>query len=141
MKKTIGFILVATFASGLASASAGPAAPYERLPIYFAEHASELTSEAKAVIDEAAGMIQEKSARTIILVGLTERTGDAKADQRLSEARASAIERELLVQGVSPERIAVTSGELTASTGAGMDTPFAGRTAEIIIQPNDRVGL
>ncbi len=130
-----GFAAALLVSVGLGAAAAPHEPAPDHLAVYFSANQSTLTPEAKAVIDEAAKTIRQKSAKTIIVVGLAE-TNVAQ----LSAARGEAIESELVASGVDPDMIQLTSGELTASTGARA-VPFAGRIAEIIIQPNGSLGL
>jgi OmpA family len=138
MKSVIatGFAAVLLGSLALGASAAPHVKSPDRLPVYFAMNEAALTPEAKAVVDEAAKTIQRQSAKTIIVVGASETSG-----ARLNAERATAIEDELVASGVDPDRISLTTGELTASTGSA-SVPFAGRSAEIIIEPaNGSIGL
>jgi hypothetical protein len=138
----LSLLLLAAIAVGAprpVGAQAGAAEGGERLPIYFAPDASELTPEAKAVIEEAAKTIKRTAAKTLIVIGAA--GGSEKAGQRLRAERASAIESELIAQGVAIAQIATfVDADLTASTGEA-PPPFASRNAGIIIEPQSDVGL
>jgi outer membrane protein OmpA-like peptidoglycan-associated protein len=144
MKNGLALLTLAAIALGAplpVGAQPGTAEGSERLPIYFAANASELTPEAKAVIEEAAKTIKRTAAKTIIVVGAAGLTGSERAGPRLRAERASAIESELIAQGVAVGQIAtLVDADLTAATGEA-PSPFASRSAGIIIEPQSDVGL
>lgn len=128
-------LLAAPLIAAPSALVAGPQRDTQRLPIYFTENTASLTPEARSAIGEAAQLIRQKSARTLILVSASE-TGD----RSLCQQRASAVADELIARGVAASKITVVAGELTAAISAA-PPPFAGRTAEIIIEPEDNIGL
>jgi hypothetical protein len=142
MKNRLALLTLVAIALGAplpAGAQPGAAEGSERLPIYFAPNASQLTPEAKAVIEEAAKTIKRTAAKTIIVIGAA--GGSERAGPRLRAERASAIENELIAQGVAVGQIATfVDADLTAATGEA-PTPFASRNAGIIIEPQSDVGL
>jgi outer membrane protein OmpA-like peptidoglycan-associated protein len=94
--------------------------------VQFDANSARLTNIAKAKLDEVALKMQEDSDARAMVIGYTDSTGSASANQRMSERRAQAV-KDYLVQrhGIDPNRI-TTEGRGSADPVASNDTA-AGR--------------
>ncbi|MGE0799251.1 MAG: OmpA family protein [Lautropia sp.] len=72
-------------------------------------------------IDQLAAVMKEYPERKVLIEGFTDSTGSASTNQDLSERRAIAVRRELVAQGIDPNRI-VTRGHASKYPVAGNDT-------------------
>lgn len=91
--------------------------------VNFASGSAALPAESRSVLDKAADAIRGAPEGTVLQVGgHTDNTGDAAANQRLSQQRADAVRRYLVGRGVP-------SASLTAR-GFGPTNPVAGNTTE-----------
>ena len=75
-------------------------------PIGFATGTSEVLPESEAAIAMVANYLEAKAAITLLRIeGHTDASGDAAANQALSEARALAVARALVARGVDCKRL------------------------------------
>ena len=89
--------------------------------IFFDLNSSQLHPGSMAAIDAVAKQSQSMgNNRHILLIGRTDKVGDAKHNVHLSKYRALAVKKELIRQGVSPQLITIKgAGE---APGPNMDT-------------------
>lgn len=81
-------------------------------PVEFASGSANLTPAAQAQLDDAAEIINDAPGVDIEVAGYTDNVGDDNLNKLLSEARARAVVKYLVDQGVDPERIfAIGYGE------------------------------
>lgn len=99
--------------------------------ILFDVNKSDLRSEAKNNIDQLAKTLQKYNDTNILVQGHTDNTGSADYNQKLSEARAMSVSRELKTDGVMGGRIDVE--------GMGEAQPVADNATEAGRQANRRV--
>jgi OmpA-OmpF porin, OOP family len=91
--------------------------------INFASGSAEIPAESRLLLDEAAKALQRAPAGTVIeIASHTDNTGNAAANQKLSQARAEAVRVALVQRGV-PEASLV-------ATGYGGDKPVADNDSE-----------
>jgi outer membrane protein OmpA-like peptidoglycan-associated protein len=77
----------------------------------------------------------------VLIVGHTDSTGSAEANQRLSEDRARAVRSVLVNAGVNPARMRIRGdGESNAvATNETVEGRTRNRRVEIVIEPNDEL--
>jgi OmpA-OmpF porin, OOP family len=101
--------------------------------VTFATGKSELTEESKAILTEVARSLVANPEVRVEIAGHTDNTGSRRANTRISQARAEAVQDFLEANGVPPGQ--------TTTRGYGPDKPVASnRTAEGRAQ-NRRVEL
>ncbi len=76
-----------------------------RLVIAFASGSHALSPVAQAQLDLAAGLYRDAHPHVMIATGHADASGDPEANLRLSEARALAVRRALIVRGVPADRL------------------------------------
>ena len=86
-------------------------------PVEFATGSSVITEGSAATLDAAAEILLANEGGAVVVEGYTDITGNADANQVLSEERAAAVEFALVLRGVDPEMI--------SSIGFGGTTQFA----------------
>jgi OmpA-OmpF porin, OOP family len=100
--------------------------PPAHFVIFFGYNKCNITSEADAVLSEAAGAAKSMGSATVEIVGHTDTSGSQKYNQKLSECRANAAAKNLAGKGV-PGSAIHTSGrgetELMVQTGDGVKEP------------------
>ncbi|GAA4103007.1 OmpA family protein [Zhongshania borealis] len=101
--------------------------------VFFALNSSQLSSTAKVILDAVVQVVQQSDAQRIEIGGHTDSLGAAHYNLRLSEARASAVRKYLLGQGVSADRL--------VAKGYGETTPRADNDTEAGREKNRRVEL
>jgi outer membrane protein OmpA-like peptidoglycan-associated protein len=83
--------------------------PPKRIIIYqkptFGFDSTELSSEAEAVLDEQAGVLEKDSKLKLIIAGYTDSIGPEEYNQGLSERRANAAREYLISKGVAGDRL------------------------------------
>jgi putative exosortase-associated protein (TIGR04073 family) len=87
----------------------------------FAVGSAELSSAARARFQEVGRILRANPEARVVVAGFTDSTGDVRANQRLSLARAAAVRAALLAEGVAPERVEY-AGYGEASPVASNDT-------------------
>lgn len=108
----------------------------KRFVLSFVSGTSRLTPESEAQLPQVLQEAQVRKGGEIIIVGHTDTTGDAVANDRLSLQRAQAIRDLLIARGFKPELIeAVGRGEreLLVPTADNVDEP-RNRRAELIVR-------
>jgi OmpA-OmpF porin, OOP family len=75
--------------------------------VYFEFNKSNLTPEARQIVDNVAGTAQRDSAASIELVGKADRSGTDPYNMKLSERRADTVRDALVADGLSADRIGV----------------------------------
>lgn len=101
--------------------------------VFFALNSSQLSSTAKVILGAVVQVVQQSDAQRIEIGGHTDSLGAAHYNLRLSEARASAVRKYLLGQGVSADRL--------VAKGYGETTPRADNDTEAGREKNRRVEL
>ena len=99
--------------------------------VYFPFDQSILTSDAQAVVQQAAQYAQSGNATQVVVVGHTDTSGSARYNQRLSERRAKAVADALVGLGVNQSVLNVSwVGETqpAVQTGDGVKEPLNRRT-------------
>lgn len=107
----------------------------KRFVLSFVSGTSRLTPESEALLPQAMQEAQARKGGEIIVVGHTDTTGDAAANDRLSLQRARAVAELLIARGFKPELIeAVGRGEreLLVPTADNVDEPRNRRTEVIV---------
>ena len=100
--------------------------------INFASGSAEIPVESRTLLDQAAKAIQQAPEGTVIEIGgHTDDTGDASANQKLSQSRADAVRAALVERGVS--------GAALVAKGYGGDNPVAGNDSEAGRLKNRRI--
>jgi OmpA-OmpF porin, OOP family len=97
--------------------------------VFFGFNKYNLTSDAQAVVAEAASAAKSQGAASIIVVGHTDTVGGNSYNQKLSEKRAGAVKDELV-------RLGIDAGKITAS-GKG-ETELLVQTGEGVKEPQNR---
>ena len=95
--------------------------------VYFPFDKYELTTEASAVVQQAADYAKMGNATKILVVGHTDTSGSAKYNVRLSERRAKAVADALVGQGVNQGVLSVDwkgEADLAVQTGDGIKEPL-----------------
>lgn len=108
----------------------------KRFVLSFVSGTSRLTPESEAQLPQVLQEAQARKGGEIIIVGHTDTTGDAAANDRLSLQRAQAIADLLIARGFKPGLIeAVGRGEreLLVPTADNVDEP-RNRRAEVIVR-------
>lgn len=88
--------------------------------IGFSYRRSSLTDDAKRLLDQAVGILQQYPAVRLVIEGYTDSRGDKGFNRLLSQHRANAVREYLIRQGVAPERL--------VAIGRGGDNPIASNT-------------
>jgi outer membrane protein OmpA-like peptidoglycan-associated protein len=108
--------------------------------VLFATGSAELTAGALNRLNQLSDVLRQNPNATLEIEGHTDSTGSSGLNLRLSEARAQAVQRELLRAGVDPTR--VTTRGLGAAqpvaSNATTDGRQQNRRVEVVI--NDRSG-
>ena len=94
-------------------------------------NSAHLTSAARALLREKAAILARNPALTLTLTGHADSRGAADYNQRLSERRATAVQRFLVELGVDSQRL--------TSEGRGEVAPVAEGSGERVWQRNRRV--
>ena len=92
-----------------------------------------IKAEYRSILDDMALILNEYGDTSITVVGHADSTGDAAANQRLSEGRARAVSAYLQRQSVSEDRL--------TSSGAGESQPVASNETPEGRQQNRRVEI
>ncbi len=85
--------------------------------VLFDVNSAELKPSGRREIQKLADFLNRHQGRQVMIEGYTDSTGSAEHNQRLSERRAQAVERELIRMGVDPRRL--------VTRGYGQDFPVA----------------
>jgi OmpA-OmpF porin, OOP family len=93
-----------------ATPAAAPAAVAHQYAVYFDFDRSDLTPDAKPILQRAATDAKAGNVTRVQVTGHTDRAGPDNYNQRLSERRAQAVKAELISQGVRADEI-VTVGK------------------------------
>jgi outer membrane protein OmpA-like peptidoglycan-associated protein len=75
--------------------------------MFFDLNSAALTPEAQAIVDDAATNAETAGARSLLVVGHTDRTGTAAYNMRLSARRAETVGRALIERGIPAEAISL----------------------------------
>jgi outer membrane protein OmpA-like peptidoglycan-associated protein len=94
--------------------------------VFFGFNKCNITSEADAVLSEAASAAKAGNSTSVAIVGHTDTVGSSAYNQKLSECRADAAKSNLVGKGIPAGAIS-TSGrgesELIVQTGDGVKEP------------------
>jgi hypothetical protein len=100
-------ILIGLARPAPAEASAAPECKSAGVTISFGSGSTEIDGNGRGALAGVATWLQNGDERTVRLEGYADRTGNAAANQRLSERRAQAVKDFLLGRGIEPDRIMV----------------------------------
>lgn len=106
--------------------------------VLFATGSARLTAGATNRLAQLSDVLRQNPSATIEIEGHTDATGSSQTNLRLSEARARAVQRQLLRAGIDPTRI-VTRGLGAAqpvASNASVDGRQQNRRVEVVV--NDR---
>lgn len=103
------------------------------LTVYFGFDRSDITAAAQQVIDEVVGLLANYSAPLVSIVGHTDTVGSVAYNQRLSERRATAVERAILARASSE---GVNVGNITKAGRSELE--LAVPTADGVREPRNR---
>jgi outer membrane protein OmpA-like peptidoglycan-associated protein len=95
--------------------------------VYFPFDQFSLTTEAQAVVQQAADYSKMGNATKIVVVGHTDTSGSVKYNLRLSERRAKAVADSLVASGVPQTVLSVSwtgKSDLAVQTGDGVKEPL-----------------
>lgn len=90
--------------------------------IHFDTALATLRAESAAALDQAATLLRQQPALRLSVVGHTDNTGDAGANQQLSAARAEAVRQALVERGIAADRLSA-QGVGSMAPVASNDTP------------------
>jgi OOP family OmpA-OmpF porin len=103
---------------------------------------AELRPRGRERLTAFAVQVRSLEADRITAAGHTDRIGSARYNQRLSEARASAVRRFLIAQGIAPERVStVGHGKSRPVTRAGACDGVKSAAVLACLQPDRRVEI
>jgi outer membrane protein OmpA-like peptidoglycan-associated protein len=107
--------------------------------VLFATGQSRLLAIAQQKLTEVAAALKDQGFKRITVEGHTDSRGSEAANQRLSEARASAVRSHMVSQGIDASKIsAVGLGESRPiASNATSDGRANNRRVEIIVEPED----
>lgn len=94
---------------------------------------STLTSRGRATVDKLASILKKYPEVHIEIAGHTDSDGDEAFNQKLSQARVDTVKKELVSQGVSPQRL--------RAKGYGESKPLVPNTTDENKQKNRRVEI
>ena len=105
----------------------------KRFDVYFAEDQAQLTDAARTAIGLTATQLQGCEIRTVKVLGLASSTGNAEANQALSERRALAVAEALAAAGwPAPAFELEAAGDQGATTATGIAEPLRRRTEVLV---------
>lgn len=105
----------------------------KRFDVYFAEDQATLTDAARTAIGLTATQLQGCQIRTVRVLGLASATGNAEANQSLSERRALAVAEALVAAGwPTPAFELAAAGDQGATTPTGVAEPLRRRTEVVV---------
>jgi outer membrane protein OmpA-like peptidoglycan-associated protein len=105
--------------------------------VLFAHGSAEIQPAARETLDRVAAVLRTVPGRHVVVEGYTDSTGDPGVNDRLSVARAEAVQKYLAAEGVGSSRVS-TQGFGPRQPVATNTTPegrAANRRVEIVIQP------
>ena len=96
--------------SGVSGKTSIPEQSALKLPtIYFATNSVEVPSESKAFLQQAAVMMKQLPAGTVVQIsGFSDSTGNPAVNMKLSQRRANAVRQVLVNAGVNPAKLVAT---------------------------------
>ena len=108
---------------------------------YFNSNSSDLSSEAKAIIQELSQILKEDESAIIELHAHTDAKGDFESNAQLSEQRARAVIKALEMEGISPNRIRYLAyGESSLAINTKEEARMNRRVEFKIVDPNSNKG-
>jgi outer membrane protein OmpA-like peptidoglycan-associated protein len=109
-----------------------------RFEVYFADGEARLTEPARQTIGMTAAQLQGCDIRRVRVLGLSDASGGAAANQSLSERRALAVAEALAAAGwPAPAFDVEAAGEDGSVTGDGTQEPMRRRT-EVLVEAAPR---
>ena len=96
--------------SGVSGKTSIPEQSALKVPtIYFATNSAEVPSESKAFLQQAAVMMKQLPAGTVVQIrGFSDSTGNPAVNMKLSQVRANAVRQVLVNAGVNPAKLVAT---------------------------------
>ena len=102
-------------------------------PVQFTVGTDDMVGTSTTILDNVAATLNEYESLTVEVQGHTDNTGNAEANQRLSQERAEAVMAYLVEKGVAAERL--------SAVGYGQNRPVAGNDTEAGRAQNRRVAF
>lgn len=137
MQRQQAALTSALLGSGISVGSLGDDDILLQMPdVTFDTGRATIKADYRSTLDDMAVVLEEYADTSISVVGHADSTGDAAANQRLSEARARAVSAYLQRHGVAADRL-TASGVGEAQPVASNDTPEGrrqNRRVEIILR-------
>lgn len=99
--------------------------------LFFATNKTKILPDSEQALDDLTQFMQQNPEVRIQIIGHTDSTGKAEANQRLSEGRANSVRNELLARGIEPVRV--------EAVGKGQTEPIDTNDTEEGRQNNRRV--
>lgn len=92
------------------------------MTVNFTPGSARLSNIAKAKLDEVALQMKQDPSLRAQVIGYTDKTGSATAQQKISEQRAQAVKNYLVTRhGIDPSRITTEGRGAAEATGNGAD--------------------
>lgn len=107
-----------------------------RYTLHFSSGSAKLNSQARSLVREALAIIHHKGRADIAIIGHTDRTGSEDANRKLSLARADAVRRLLIAEGIPEDAISVSwhgENEPVVPTRDGVSEP-RNRRVELVVR-------
>jgi outer membrane protein OmpA-like peptidoglycan-associated protein len=105
--------------------------------VLFAHGSADLQPAARETLDRVADVLRTVPDRHVVVEGYTDSTGDPGVNERLSVARAEAVQKYLADAGVGSSRVSTQGfgARQPVATNATSEGRAANRRVEIVIQP------
>ena len=117
-------VMAAAQETAEARAAAEPAPPPDSFTLFFEPDSWILGAEAQAIIDDAVAAAALTGARAFAIDAYADGTGGKRQNDRMSRLRAEAVADELILRGITGDRMQVTAhGESAPAAETAGDKP------------------